>query len=469
MNFNLKVSQERPTANEATRVDALDTSFLYQELRREYLTHHKIIDVDFRQMISWLRGGDQLTHQIHPYPAKLLPQIAHFFCRASILREPAGILLDPFSGSGTVALEASVAGIKPHVADANPFALMLTRVKTTPYDVEELRWHLDVLRCASARYRSAPSIEVVNSHLWYPRERKIALERILRAIRELEQQSIQEFFLVCFSVLARKLSFADPRVNVPVRQKIKPGFSYSANAAIEARFKWLDKVSPFNEFVRICHSNIDRVDLANKAAASRATVVELGDDARNLKRRKNNLEVPLPNASVGLVITSPPYGSAQKYVRASSLTLNWLGLAGPRDLANLERQSIGREHLSEKEALSFEGIPLKYQNQLSRISQKNMLRAKLVTTYLREMSSVVAELARVSVRGGRSVIIVGNNQVCGEIIANDQFLQDCFEANGMSIELVLRDSIRARGLMTTRNGAAPAISHETVLVFRKGS
>lgn len=468
MNVKLKVFCEQPAADEMKGAGALDTSLLYEELRRDYLAHKKIIDVDFRKMIPWLKGGDQLTHQIHPYPAKLLPQIAHFFCRASILQEPHGILLDPFCGSGTVSLEASVAGFQPYVADANPFALMLSRVKTTPYNVAELEDFLNILRSRSASYRSAPNVEIVNAHLWYSDERKFALDRIIRAIRELDDETIREFFLVCFSVLARKISFADPRVNVPVRQKIKAGFSQSAKFAIEARFDWLEKVSPFDEFVRICRWNIDRVAITNDAAPARARVVELGNDARHLKWDKQKLGAPLPADSVGLVITSPPYGSAQKYVRASGLTLNWLGLAGPKELAALERRSIGREHLSVNEPLSFEGIPTKYQRQLTRISQTNMLRAKLTATYLREMSNVVAELARVTVRGGRSVFIVGNNQVCGEIVANDQFLLDRFEAHGMTAELVLRDDIRARGLMTTRNRAVPAIAHETVLVLRKG-
>lgn len=46
--------------------------------------------------------------------------------------------MDPFCGSGTVALEASIHGFKPLVADANPFALLLTKVKTTPYNVDKL-------------------------------------------------------------------------------------------------------------------------------------------------------------------------------------------------------------------------------------------------------------------------------------------------------------------------------------------
>ncbi len=468
MNAKSKIVREHPVADKTTRVGILDTSFLYEELRRDYSISSKVIDVDFRKMISWVKGGDQLTHQLHPYPAKLLPQIAHFFCRASILQDSPGILLDPFCGSGTVALEASVAGIQPYVADANPFALMLSRVKTTPYDIRKLEDYLENLRSRSASYRSAPAVEIVNSHLWYTVERKYALDRIIRAIRELKEEAIQEFFLICFSVLARKLSFADPRVNVPVRQRVKAEFSPATRSAIKARFEWLERVSPFDEFVRICRSNIDRVAFTNNTAPGRAKVVELGTDARDLKYSKRKLETPLPNASVGLAITSPPYGSAQKYIRASGLALNWLGLAGPKELAGLEKRSIGREHLSVKEPLSFDGIPIKYQRQLARISQTNMLRAKLTATYLREMGQVVAELARVTMRGGRNVIIVGNNQVCGEIVANDQFLVDSFEAHGMAAELVLRDDIRARGLMTTRNRSVPAISHEIVLVFRKG-
>jgi tRNA G10 N-methylase Trm11 len=48
------------------------------------------------------------------------------------------LVLDPFCGSGTVALEASIHGFLPLVADANPLALLLTKVKTTPYCIEKL-------------------------------------------------------------------------------------------------------------------------------------------------------------------------------------------------------------------------------------------------------------------------------------------------------------------------------------------
>ncbi|ABE42338.1 hypothetical protein Bpro_0374 [Polaromonas sp. JS666] len=125
------------------------------------------VEVDFRGLVNWVRLGNQLTHQIHPYPAKLLPHIAHFFARASTYTGKQGRILDPFCGSGTVALEASLAGHKPLVADANPLALLITRVKTTPYNLEELRASLDSLLKRVVRYRTAPNISVVNDQLWY--------------------------------------------------------------------------------------------------------------------------------------------------------------------------------------------------------------------------------------------------------------------------------------------------------------
>jgi hypothetical protein len=60
-------------------VERVDTSLLYDEFRNKYNKSGKEIDVDFRKLVAWIRLGDQFTHQIHPYPAKLLPNIAHFF------------------------------------------------------------------------------------------------------------------------------------------------------------------------------------------------------------------------------------------------------------------------------------------------------------------------------------------------------------------------------------------------------
>jgi 23S rRNA G2445 N2-methylase RlmL len=67
-------------------------------------------------------GGatDDLTHGFHAYPARMHPVLAReLLARFS---EPGQVVLDPFAGSGTVLIEAMVAGCRPQGVDLSPLA-----------------------------------------------------------------------------------------------------------------------------------------------------------------------------------------------------------------------------------------------------------------------------------------------------------------------------------------------------------
>ncbi|WP_144373899.1 DNA adenine methylase [Vogesella urethralis] len=452
----------------STISEKIDTSSIYNELCKNYHSTGAAVEVDFRGMISWLKKGDQLTHQIHTYPAKLLPHIAHFFTRASSFFDESNVVLDPFCGSGTVALEASLAGCQPLVADANPFALMLTKVKTRNYDVSKLRSQLEIVIKKSRRYKQSAQIEIVNPELWYSEKNKTALERILRAIRTVEPIEYQEFFLICFSVLAKRMSYADPHISVPVRLREKDKFSAEVNRRIRERLAWIDSTLVSDEFLKICQSNIERINAANECMPSRKEAMQAGVDAR-LLTSPQDAGVALGNNSVPLIVTSPPYGSAQKYIRASSLSLNWLGLTEPCRLSELEGKSIGREHVPAfRENFEDEDLlPENFRILIKKISSINETRARITQKYLVEMDRAIAEMVRVISPNGCAAIVIGNNQVCGQVLRNDNFLIERFAAHGMGLELNLIDDIKSRGLMTKRNRTASIISRESVLVFRK--
>jgi tRNA G10 N-methylase Trm11 len=212
-------------AVDAVDHDRVDTTLLLEDLKRRYRSASAPLEVSFREIVSWVRQGDKFTHLLHPYPAKLLPHIAHFFAHASGLRSTGSYVLDPFAGSGTVALEASLAGATALVADSNPLALLLAKVKTTPYDTEVLVDQAQRLSKRVARLRTAPTVAVVNAHLWYSQDTKLGLERVLRAVMEIEDEDLRDFFRICFSVAARRLSHADPSISVPVRLMPKPRLS----------------------------------------------------------------------------------------------------------------------------------------------------------------------------------------------------------------------------------------------------
>ncbi len=455
-------------AVDAVDHDRIDTTLLLEELKSRYRASSKPIDVSFREIVSWVRQGDQFTHLMHPYPAKLLPHIAHFFVHASGLRRAGSLVLDPFTGSGTVALEASLAGASSLVADSNPLALLLAKVKTTPYDTDVLIDQARRLNQRIRRIKTAPDIALVNSHLWYSPSTKLELERILRTVTEIEDADVRDFFRVCFSVAVRKLSQADPTISVPVRLKTKPGLSDAANRAIRTHLKWLKQASPAEEFSKVVQVNIARVLDTNRAFRGRVQCVIVGRDARCLKDEQ---EQRLRDNSVSLTITSPPYGSAQKYIRSSSLSLNWLGLCEPAELADLEGKSIGREHLPARLAQAptplTQSVSRLLGPTLARIRERNAHRAAITETYVAELIDSLREIVRVTAPGGHVVLIVGNNTVAGLPVANDEVIAATLRDMGLELELALRDTIHSRGLLTARHSTAAIIGRETIMLFRK--
>lgn len=70
------------------------------------------------------------VHGFHTYPARMHPTTAARLVQA--VSDGSATLLDPFCGSGTVLVEAMIAGRRAVGVDLNPLAVRLARVKTNP-------------------------------------------------------------------------------------------------------------------------------------------------------------------------------------------------------------------------------------------------------------------------------------------------------------------------------------------------
>lgn len=68
-----------------------------------------------------------LTHGLHPWPAKFIPQIPRAVIETCA--QPGDRILDPFVGCGTTAVEALRHGCVPVVSDVNPLAALITQAK----------------------------------------------------------------------------------------------------------------------------------------------------------------------------------------------------------------------------------------------------------------------------------------------------------------------------------------------------
>jgi len=84
------------------------------------------------------------VHGFHTYPARMHPETASRLVRAFVPER--GVVLDPFCGSGTVLVEAMIAGRKAIGTDLNPLAVRLARCKTRPRSPRELTVLVDHAR-----------------------------------------------------------------------------------------------------------------------------------------------------------------------------------------------------------------------------------------------------------------------------------------------------------------------------------
>lgn len=427
----------------------VDTSIEIAALTRKYVESGKPVEVAFRTLVHWIKSGERASHYLHPYPGKLLPHIAHFFLASKSFARVDDTVLDLFAGSGTVALETVLSGRTALYAEANPLGRLLTAVKTQPINSCDIDAALERVLSAFAKSRARKAPQVVNIDKWYSAEVIEQLVRLRAAVDGLPLGPERELMRASFSAVARKSSNADPRFSVPVRYR--PG---------EAP----ERAAPIELFELQCSANRARLAaLVQVDEIGRAFSV--GCDARSLTAVDGS---PLPDGSVGMIISSPPYAGAQKYVRASSLSLGWLGMTPASQLRSLEERTIGREHHA-KASWGIErpsGIA-RADKLIREIALENPSRATIVGIYLAEMRIALTEAMRVLRPGGHFVLVIGDNTVCGRRFASSEYLREMLEQMGMTVVLSLVDTILTRQLMTRRASTAGIIATESVIVFRK--
>ncbi|WP_346397701.1 hypothetical protein [Pseudomonas syringae] len=460
--FNIRPNTEEKFVltedSKSTSAYKNDTTLPLESIIREYNSSGEDQTLSFRSLVSWIKVGERATHYIHPYPAKLLPQIAHFFLAARGYFGSGIKVLDPFGGTGTVALETLLSGNEAYYADANPLARIIAKVKTTKVDPNELSAQLEVIITSYKRSRSKIAPDVVNLEKWFNPDVIRGLVRLKSSIEKIQNTDVREFFLVVFSATVRRSSNADPRLSVPVQRK--PSDIRKNVSAVEI-------------FSQQAELSIQRMKALLSLSSEEFKSYNVGFDARNLKKPapwNSESQTQLPDETIDLIITSPPYAGAQKYVRASSLSLGWLGMAGSSDLKGLENKSIGREHLPKSVwNTNFISTVGDANDLIVRVRQKNPLRAAIIATYLNEMESCIAEMSRVLVENGHLILIIGNNEVCGEVFSSSEYLASI--ANNHKLVTVFKavDEIKSRGLMTKRNKTAGLISREWVILFKKVS
>jgi DNA modification methylase len=450
---------------------------------------NKPIAFNFKQASSYIANNNsnnkQNNHYIHYYPGRIFPYIPFFLLSMTEFKHLDGYLLDPFSGSGTILLEAIINPIVKRNAlgvEINPIARLISKVKTTPLNMEKITQYIEEIvtlhKDVKVEMNYIPKFK--NRKIWFSYNATKKLCKLRYTINALEVDSnYKDFFWLCFSSIIRKVAKADPYIPPPVI--LKPE-KYKDNLKkyifLKEHLKRAERPNIIKLFKETVDNNKKKLDSLNKFKEITDSSIKaeiIWDNAQRIKRahihecgrmNKNNT-TELETNSVDIILTSPPYITAQKYIRTNKLELFWLGYT-EKEVGDIEKESIGTERIQkdyEIYALGIKSIDLLLDYTLS----LSFERAQMVYKYFKDMIQSLKEMHRLLNRDGYLILIVGDNKVLEKKVDTYRLLADAAKQIGFIEIVTLYDTIRSRSMMTKRNGSGGLIKNEYVVIFKKGA
>ncbi|MFH1392375.1 MAG: transcriptional repressor LexA, partial [bacterium] len=259
---------------------------------------------------SWDFNGAKTkpyTHGLHTYPAMFIPQVARRLLLTYSQKNDT--ICDIFCGSGTALIESRLLSRNSFGIDLNPLAVFLAEVKTTPLNPQSLEKEYIKLIAKINKIKNTEikKPQFKNLEFWFKNKVIIQLAKIKKAIKEIKNKKIQDFFMVAFSETVRKSSNTKSGEFKLVRIKKEDLERYSPNVLEIFQQKAEFNIKAMEEFYR----DVDKNTLAK---------IIFGDASKNNGIKEN---------SIDCVITSPPYGDSRTtvaYGQFSRLSAQWLGI-----------------------------------------------------------------------------------------------------------------------------------------------
>lgn len=253
---------------------------------------------------EWKRSADATDsrlHQLAPYIGKLKPVIARELLEQ--FTAPGDVVLDCFSGSGTVPLEAALLGRSVMAFDTNPYAVTLTRAKLeAPATLPSASAALDQ-RLAAALARPQCELDAVPEWVrkfFHPS----TLQDAIRFADECIEQDDQ-FLLSCL---------------LGILHHQRPGFlSYPSSHLVpylrDRKFPRADYPEMYEE--RALEPRL-------RAKVARAMKQQMPRPKPFFHVEQCGVELLSLDRDVDAIVTSPPYMNALDYVRDNRLRMWFL-------------------------------------------------------------------------------------------------------------------------------------------------
>jgi DNA modification methylase len=416
--------------------------------------NQEVPDLDFK-----LKDTRVLTHGLHPYPARMIPDLASYLIERCSLE--GDTVLDPFCGSGTVLVESLINSRHAIGTDVNPFALLLAKVKTTSIANEKLKDINETLipKISKARINKdylkneyvAPEFSL-DINYWFHdyviKDLAFIRDEVIQYSQK--EHAVNDFLKICFTATVREVSNSRKREFKRYRMPPKDLCEY--------------KPDVLQTFTRQVEKSIKLMNNFNEKYEDKYQSTTLKQDARKL-------DLPY---EVDAIITSPPYGDSNTtvaYGQFSSLLMEWIGM-NHGAWKKIDVEGLG----GEIDDTDFSTSPSKtFIEAYPKICEKNPGRGESLKAFVLDYYESIKSMYKTVKSGGQVAIVIGDRTVSGIKIKNDAITKELAELAGFShIETmgrrILFKTLPYKTIPLARAGSTElvkAIGREHVIILQK--
>lgn len=410
----------------------------------------KSLPLDIKKDANYIidqSNPNSFTHGFFKYPCKFIPEIPRWAIAKYTENIKNPIIYDPFSGSGTTLLEAAIKGYQSYGSEIDDTAKLITRAKTTKFSEKQLA-SLDSFLENLLKYINKKDVlslipKIINIEHWFSLDTIQHLGNLKYAITQIEDNTIRDFFDVCFVSIIKKVSFADnisPKPYVSSKIKKEP-------SSVEKEFRSIYK--RYKEGV---------VSLSKVRKLPSPCILKGGALALD------KIEY------FHLAVTSPPYINAFDYARSMRLENLWLGYATEESIRASKRNYIGTESMklkknfNENDFLSDSNILQLY---LKRILEVDVRRAMIVNKFFTDMKRNMDLVYKSLKPKGVYVVVIGNSTIRKVHIESWRVLEEIATNIGYKHLTHFSYDIRNPYIRIPRVGQGGIINSDHIIVFSK--
>ena len=382
-------------------------------------------------------NGKEAVHRWSPY----IQGFAASFVRDTITGLQNGrelCVLDPFVGSGTVAIQARKMGVKSCGVEFNPLLHFVANTKAEGWHADPDLLRNSAKQVVACRKRaSAPDFLANDMHfnddvLAELEALKSGVESLpsdstkTRRVRDLLRLSLSSILIEC-SQLVRS-----PCLTRRPEKRVEP-----------------EKVRAlFNTRVNHIAEDIEELRVARRGRARPASCHIIP---------KNSITYEHDRA-YDLVITSPPYMNGMDYVINYKIEMSWLDFAdSQRGLKRIKDNMVACDNVSRGMVRNFSKSsppPNKWADEISArvadsIAQREFYRRRdmpdIMRKYFSDMRSVMHHTIAAVRPGGKIVMVVGDSLMAGVYVPTDLILAKMGKDEGLKIESVEKARNRRSG------------------------